>query len=67
MPTFALSATTTAKGGKAKTASASFTPAGQTGSDKVTVSVPKKTKPGTYQVTLTAQTPQGGVEPASGN
>jgi hypothetical protein len=61
VPSFALSATTTAKGGKAKPASATFTPTGPTGSDKVTVSVPKKTKPGTYQVTLTAQTPQGGV------
>ncbi len=65
VPTFALSATTTAKGGKAKTASASFTPAGpRRGSPdagKVTVSVPRRSKPGTYQVTLTAQTPQGGV------
>ena len=49
------------KGGKAKPASASFTPTGPNGSDKVTVSVPKNVKPGTYQVTLTAQTPQGGV------
>jgi hypothetical protein len=61
VPSFAMSATTTAKGGSAKPASASFTPSGPTGSDKVTVSVPKKAKPGTYQVTLTAQTPQGGV------
>ncbi|HEY1354814.1 MAG TPA: hypothetical protein VGF09_00720, partial [Solirubrobacterales bacterium] len=61
VPSFALSATTTAKGGKAKPASTTFTPAGPTGTGKVTVSVPKSTKPGTYQVTLTAATPQGGT------
>jgi hypothetical protein len=61
VPTFSLSGTTTAKGGKVKPASKAFTPAGPTAKSKVTVSVPKKTKPGTYQVTLNATTPQGGV------
>jgi hypothetical protein len=61
VPAFTLSGTTTAKGGKAKPASTTFVPTGPTKSEKVTVSVPKKTKPGTYQVTLTAQTAQGGV------
>jgi len=68
VPTFALSATTTAKGGKAKPASKSFTPGepgatthqSPTGTDKVTVSLSPKTKPKTYTVTLTASTPQGG-------
>lgn len=64
---FALTATTTAKGGKTKLASKSFTPGtlnptthrAPTGTGKVTVSVPRGIKPGTYQVTLTAKTPQG--------
>jgi hypothetical protein len=59
-PTFAMSATTTAKGGKAKLASKTFTPGGKP-TGKVTVSVTGKTKPGTYKVTLTAATPQGGT------
>lgn len=69
LPTFALSATTTAKGGKVKLASPSFTPAAPdpvthqapAGSGAVTVSVPRGIKPGTYPVTLTAKTPQGGT------
>ena len=68
VPTFALSATTTAKGGKVKLGSKSFTPGAlnpsthraPTGTGKVTVSVPRGIKPGTYQVTLNAKTPQGG-------
>jgi hypothetical protein len=69
VPTFALSATTTAKGGKAKLASKSFTPGAPdpgthrapAGTGKVEVSVPRGIKPGTYEVTLTATTPQGGT------
>ena len=67
-PTFSLSATTTAKGGKTKLASKTFKPGAvdasthlaPTGTGKVTVSVPRSIKPGTYNVTLTATTPQGG-------
>ena len=69
LPSFALSATTSAKGGKAKPASATFTPGAPdptthlapTSPGKVTVSVPRNIKPKTYTVTLTAMTPQGGV------
>lgn len=60
VPTFALSATTTAKGGKAKLASKVFTP-GAVKTGKVTVSVPRGIKPGTYEVTLTATALQGGT------
>jgi hypothetical protein len=60
-PTFALSATTTLKGGKAKPGPASFTPGPPNPTGTVTVTVPKNAKPGTYQVTLTAATPQGGI------
>lgn len=66
-PTFSLSATTTAKGGKPKLASKTFKPGAAdasthlapTGTGKVTVSVPRSIKPKTYNVTLTATTPQG--------
>lgn len=69
VPTFALSATTTAKGGKVKLGSKKFTPGAinpsshqaPTGTGKVTVSVPRRIKPGTYEVTLTAKAPQGGT------
>jgi hypothetical protein len=69
VPTFALSATTTAKGGKTKLKSGSFTPGAPNPSThlspttpgKVTVSLPRNIKPKTYTVTLTATTPQGGV------
>jgi hypothetical protein len=64
-----LSATTTAKGSKVKLASGSFTPKAPDstthlspkGSGKVTVTLPRSVKPGTYKVTLTAKTPQGGT------
>lgn len=74
VPSFAMSATTTAKGGKAKLSPGSFTP-GEPGATthespaatgKVTVSVPKKVKPGTYSVTLSASTPQGGTVTQTG-
>jgi hypothetical protein len=66
---FALSATTTAKGGKAKTSPTSFAPKipnstthlSPKGTGKVTVSLPRGIKPGTYKVTLTAKAPQGGT------
>lgn len=68
-PSFKLSATTTAKGGKAKLGSKTFKPGkvnakthlAPTASGKVTVSVPRSIKPGTYKVTLTAKTSQGGT------
>jgi methionine-rich copper-binding protein CopC len=67
-PAFALSATTTAKGGKVKVGSKTFTPAAPDptshlspdATGKVTVTLPPKIKPGTYSVTLTAVAPQGG-------
>ena len=67
VPTFSLSATTTAKGGKTKLGSKTFAPGAvnasthlaPTGTGKVTVSVPRSIKPKTYNVTLTATTPQG--------
>jgi hypothetical protein len=67
-PTFALSATSKAKGAKVKVSPGSFTPGAPnpsthlspTGTGKVTVTVPKSLKPGTYEATLTAKTPQGG-------
>ncbi|HEY7255467.1 MAG TPA: hypothetical protein VH476_02190 [Solirubrobacterales bacterium] len=58
-PTFALSATTTVKGGKTKLGSGSFTPGPANPTGNVTVSVPNSAKPGTYSVTLTAATFQG--------
>jgi hypothetical protein len=69
LPSFALSATTSAKGGKAKPAAKTFTPGAPdptthlapTTPGKVTVTLPRNTKPKTYTVTLTAATPQGGV------
>ena len=68
MPSFALSATSTAKGAKTKLSPSSFTPGtpdssthlSPTGTGKVTVSVPRSLKPGTYKVTLTARAAQGG-------
>jgi hypothetical protein len=68
VPGFALSATSTAKGAKAKLSPSSFTPGAPnssthlspTGTGKVSVSVPRSLKPGTYQVTLTAKVAQGG-------
>jgi hypothetical protein len=67
-PTFSLSATTTAKGGKTKLASTTFAPGAvdagthlaPTGIGKVTVSVPRSIKPGTYNVSLSATAAQGG-------
>ncbi len=72
VPTFALSGTTTAKGGKV--APGSFTPGAPdatthqspAGTGSVTVSVPKNVKPGTYDVTLTAKAPQGGTVSQTG-
>lgn len=68
VPTFSLSATTTAKGGKTKLTSKTFAPGAinasthlaPTGTGKVTVSVPRSIKPGTYNVSLTATASQGG-------
>lgn len=68
-PTFALSATSTLPKGKLSPASPTFTPGvidptthrAPTAPQTVTVNVPKNAKPGTYDVTLTAKTPQGGT------
>lgn len=73
-PAFALSATTAAKGGKAKLGSSSFTPGAPAagthlspnGTGKVTVTMPKSVKPGTYDVVLTAKAPQGGTVSGTG-
>ncbi len=68
--TFALKAQTSLKGGKASLATgASFLPGAldptshraPTATSEVKVTAPKKAKPGTYEVTLTATTPQGGT------
>jgi methionine-rich copper-binding protein CopC len=75
VPTFALSATTTVKGGTAKLSPTTYTPAApdpsthlsKVGTGSVTVSLPKNTKVGTYQVTLTAATAQGGVVTGTAN
>lgn len=69
VPSFALSATTTLKGGKAKPTPVSYAPGAPdpatrqapTASGKVTVSVPRGAKPGIYEVTLLAAAPQGGT------
>lgn len=67
---FALNGSTSVKGGKASIPTgATFVPGAldptshraPTATSEVSVSVPKKTKPGTYEVTLTATAPQGGT------
>lgn len=67
---FAMSATSTAKGAKTtKIAPSKFTPGAPdatthlspNATGKVTVTVPKSVKPGTYKATLTATAPQGGT------
>jgi hypothetical protein len=68
VPSFTLSAASAAKGAKAKVSPGSFTPGtpnpgshlSPAGTGKVTVTVPKSLKPGTYESTLTAKTAQGG-------
>ena len=68
-PSFALSATSTLPKAKFSLSSPTFTPGvpdptthrSPTANQVVTVTVPKKAKPGTYEVTLTATTPQGGI------
>jgi hypothetical protein len=68
--TFALSAKTSVKGGKAKVGTgATFVPGAldptshraPTATSEVKASAPKNVKPGTYEVTLTATAPQGGT------
>ncbi|HEY5942458.1 MAG TPA: hypothetical protein VIT89_06335 [Solirubrobacterales bacterium] len=67
-PSFALSATSTLPKAQLKVGNSTFTPGppnptthrSPTAPQKVTVTVPKNAKPGTYNVTLTAKTPQGG-------
>lgn len=68
-PSFALSATSTLPKAKFSLSGPTFTPGAPdptthrspTANQAVTVTVPKNAKPGTYEVTLTASTPQGGV------
>lgn len=69
LPTFGLSATSTLPGAKLALSSPTFTPGAPDPTTRrspaatgtVTVTVPKNAKPGTYDVTLTAATPQGGT------
>lgn len=69
LPSFAIKATTTLKGGKASVSSPTFVPGNvdpithrsPAASSTATVAIPKKAKPGTYEVTLTATAPQGGT------
>jgi len=68
-PSFALSATSTLPKAKFSLSSPTFTPGvpdptthrSPTANQVVTVTAPKNAKPGTYDVTLTATTPQGGT------
>lgn len=68
-PSFALAATSTLKKAQLKVGNSTFTPGppdptthrSPTAPQTVTVTVPKNAKPGTYDVTLTAKTPQGGT------
>lgn len=68
-PSFALSATSTLPKAQLSLASPTFTPGvpdptthrSPTANQAVTVTVPKNAKPGTYDVTVTAKTPQGGT------
>lgn len=68
-PSFALSATSTLPKAKFSLSSPTFTPGvpdptthrSPTANQTVTVTVPKNAKPGTYEVTLTAKAPQGGL------
>lgn len=68
-PPFSLSATSTLKKTKLALSSPTFVPGvpdpathrSPTAPQTVTATVPKNAKPGTYEVTLTAKTPQGGT------
>jgi hypothetical protein len=68
LPTFNLSATSTLPKAKVSLSSQTFIPVAPdatthrspAANQTVTVNVPKNAKPGTYEVTLTATTPQGG-------
>ena len=68
-PSFGLAASSTLSKASLKLSSTTFTPGtpdpsthlSPPASGSVTVTVPKKAKPGTYEVTLTATTPQGGT------
>jgi hypothetical protein len=73
IPSFALRAATSLKGGKASLASgAAFVPGlldptthrAPTATSEAKVKVPKSAKPGSYEVTLTATAPQGGTAAA---
>lgn len=67
LPSFNVTATSTLPGAGVTVSSPSFTPPAvdpgthrSGGSETVTVAVPKNAKPGVYEVTVTATTPQGG-------
>ena len=73
LPVISLSATSSVKGGKAKVVPGStFTPGAldptthraPSATTEVSLSVPKNTKPGTYEVTLTGTASQGGTASA---
>ena len=68
LPTFNVTASSNLSGAALAVSDPSFTPAGpdpsthrSTGSDTVTVAVPKTAAPGVYDVTITAATAQGGT------
>lgn len=67
-PSFGLAASSTLSKASLKLSSTTFTPGAPDpthlsppASGSVTVTIPKTAKPGTYEVTLTATTPQGGT------
>jgi hypothetical protein len=68
LPTFNVGATTNLPGATASVSAPSFTPAApdatthrSSGSENVTVVVPKTATPGVYEARITATTPQGGT------
>jgi hypothetical protein len=67
-PTLSVTATSTLSGAGVTVSTPTFTPAAvdpgthrSSGSETVTMAVPKTAKPGVYEVTLTAKTTQGGT------
>jgi hypothetical protein len=68
LPGFNVTASSTVPGAVATVSASSFTPPApdatthrSTGSENVTVAVPRTASPGVYEVTITATTPQGGT------
>lgn len=68
LPTFNVTATSTLPGATVTVSAPTFTPPAvdpgthrSSGSETVTMSIPKTAKPGVYEVTITAKTAQGGT------